>query len=106
MLTPRHTAAGVYSLSMDTYPLVEARNQLGQLVGRVRHGQEHILITEYGKPAAALIPISELEELERLRDEADLAEVRARQASPSGPSMSHDEFMAQLEAEDRQEAAS
>jgi prevent-host-death family protein len=37
---------------MDTYPLVEARNQLGQLVGRVRHGQEHILITEYGKPAA------------------------------------------------------
>ncbi|MFF3565656.1 type II toxin-antitoxin system Phd/YefM family antitoxin [Streptomyces sp. NPDC002574] len=41
---------------MDTYPLVEARNQLGQLVGRVRHGHEHILISEYGKPAAALIP--------------------------------------------------
>ncbi|MET9907261.1 type II toxin-antitoxin system Phd/YefM family antitoxin [Streptomyces sp. NPDC006476] len=91
---------------MDTYPLVEARNQLGQLVGRVRHGQERILITEYGKPAAALVPISELEELQRLRDEADITEARAREAAPSGPSMSHDAFMAQREAEDRREAAS
>lgn len=105
-LRPAHTLAGVYSFCMDTYPLVEARNQLGQLVGRVRHGQEQILITEYGKPAAALIPISELEELQRLRDESDIAEARARQAAPTGPSMSHDEFMAQLEEEDRQEAAS
>jgi antitoxin (DNA-binding transcriptional repressor) of toxin-antitoxin stability system len=64
------------------------------------------VITEYGKPAAALIPISELEELQRLRDEADIAEARAREASPGGPSMSHDDFMAQLEEEDRREAAS
>ena len=101
-----HAPAGVYSFAMETYPLVEARNQLGQLVGRVRHGQEHILITEYGKPAAALIPISELEELQRLRDEADIAEARAREAARSGPSMAHDEFMAQLEEEDRREVAS
>ncbi|MBZ9639621.1 type II toxin-antitoxin system Phd/YefM family antitoxin [Streptomyces sp. PSKA30] len=87
---------------METYPLVEARNQLGQLVGRVRHGGEHILISEYGKPAAALVPIEELEELERLRDQADIAEARAREAAPAGPAMTHDEFMAQLEAEDRQ----
>ncbi|MHA5052652.1 type II toxin-antitoxin system Phd/YefM family antitoxin [Streptomyces sp. SD15] len=87
---------------METYPLVEARNQLGQLVGRVRHGGEHILISEYGKPAAALVPIEELEELERLRDQVDVAEARAREAAPVGPAMTHDEFMAQLEAEDRQ----
>ncbi|UJA08958.1 type II toxin-antitoxin system Phd/YefM family antitoxin [Streptomyces collinus] len=55
---------------MRTYPLAEARNQLGKLVGRVRHGQEHILITAYGRPAAALIPVSELEELQRLQDDA------------------------------------
>lgn len=105
-MTSPHTLAGVYSFPMDRYPLVEARNQLGQLVGRVRHGQEHILITEYGKPAAALVPISELEELQRLRDEAEIADAKAREAAPGGPSMSHDEFMAQLEAEDRREAAS
>lgn len=105
-MIPSYTLAGVYSSPMDTYPLVEARNQLGQLVGRVRHGQEHILITEYGRPAAALIPISELEELQRLRDEAEIAEARTRETAPSGPSMSHDEFMDQLEAEDRRAAAS
>ncbi|WP_137988734.1 type II toxin-antitoxin system Phd/YefM family antitoxin [Streptomyces vilmorinianum] len=87
---------------MDTYPLVEARNQLGQLVGRVRHGHEHILISEYGKPAAALVPIDELEELQRFRDEADIAEARRREADPGGPRLDHDAFMAQLEAEDRQ----
>ncbi|MEU9787752.1 hypothetical protein AB0H92_43525 [Streptomyces phaeochromogenes] len=40
-------------------------------------------------------------ELQRLHDEADIAEAQARESAPSGPSMSHDEFMAQLEAEDR-----
>jgi antitoxin (DNA-binding transcriptional repressor) of toxin-antitoxin stability system len=60
------------------------------------------LISEYGKPAAALVPIEELEELERLRDQADLAEARAREAAPTGPAMAHDECMTQLEAEDRQ----
>jgi prevent-host-death family protein len=89
---------------MKTYPLVEARNQLGQLVGRVRHGHEQILISEYGRPAAALVPIEEIEELQRLRDEADLAEARRREASPGGAPLGHDEFMAQLEAEDRETA--
>ncbi|MFF0446476.1 type II toxin-antitoxin system Phd/YefM family antitoxin [Streptomyces sp. NPDC004609] len=87
---------------METYALVEARNQLGQLVGRVRHGHEQILISEYGKPAAALVPVEELEELERLRDEADVAEARRREAERSEPPVGHDAFMAQLEAEDRQ----
>ncbi|WP_159053344.1 hypothetical protein [Streptomyces regalis] len=41
-----------------------------------------------------------LEEQQRLLDEADIAEARARAATPSGPSLPHDEFMAQLEAED------
>ncbi|MFJ9027963.1 hypothetical protein ACIRQP_05460 [Streptomyces sp. NPDC102274] len=74
---------------MDTFPLVEARNQLGQLVGRVRHGH-----------------VEELEELRRLRDEADIAEAEARRAAPTGPPITHDEFMAQLDAEDAQAAAS
>jgi prevent-host-death family protein len=67
----------------DGILLVEARNRLGLLVGRVRHGHEHILISEYGKPAAALIPIAGLEELQRLRDETDVAEIRARRETPA-----------------------
>ncbi|MFE5032278.1 type II toxin-antitoxin system prevent-host-death family antitoxin [Streptomyces sp. NPDC056683] len=85
---------------MERYPLVEARTQLGQLVGRIRHGQKHALTTEYGEPAAVLIPISDLEELQQLRDEADIAEARAREAARSRSWMAHDEFMAQLEEED------
>ncbi|MEU5547946.1 type II toxin-antitoxin system prevent-host-death family antitoxin [Streptomyces sioyaensis] len=85
----------------EMYPLVEARNQLGQLVGRVRHGNEHIVISEYGKPAAALIPIREFEELRQLRDEADIAEAARRQTASAGAPMSHDAFMAELEAEER-----
>ncbi|PVE09874.1 type II toxin-antitoxin system prevent-host-death family antitoxin [Streptomyces scopuliridis] len=91
---------------METYPLVEARNQLGQLVARVRYGHAEIVISEYGRPAAALVSIEELEELRRIRDEADIAEIEARKAAPTGPRITHDEFMAQLEAEDAQAVAS
>lgn len=41
------------------------------------------------------------EQLKRSQDQADIAEARARQAAPTGPAMTHDEFMARLEAEDR-----
>jgi prevent-host-death family protein len=90
----------------ETYPLVQARNELGQLISRVRHGREHIVISDYGQPAAALIPIDELEELRRLRDEADIAEADRRTTASAGAPMTHEAFMAELEAEDRQAAAS
>jgi prevent-host-death family protein len=88
-----------------TYPLVQARNELGQLVNRVRHGHETIVISDYGSPAAALIPVDELDELRRLRDEADIAEADRRKAA-GGQVITHEDFMAELEAEDRQAAAS
>ncbi|MFI8070326.1 MULTISPECIES: hypothetical protein [unclassified Streptomyces] len=45
--------------------------------------------------------MSEPEEPQRSRDEADIAEAQARMAAPAGPALSHDEFMALLAAEDR-----
>jgi hypothetical protein len=45
--------------------------------------------------------VSEPEEPQRSRDEADIAEAQARMAAPAGPALSHDEFMALLAAEDR-----
>ncbi|MFI6278120.1 type II toxin-antitoxin system Phd/YefM family antitoxin [Streptomyces sp. NPDC050988] len=89
----------------DTYPLVQARDELGKLVNRVRHGHETIVISDYGTPAAALIPVDELAELRRLRDEADSADAEARKAA-GGPVVTHEAFMAELETEDRQAAAS
>ncbi|GAB2993198.1 hypothetical protein GCM10023080_069230 [Streptomyces pseudoechinosporeus] len=60
---------------------------------------EHAAADVHGSP-------SELEELQRLRDEADIAQAREREASPAGLALTHDAFMARLEAEDRGEAAS
>ncbi|TLQ42802.1 type II toxin-antitoxin system prevent-host-death family antitoxin [Streptomyces marianii] len=93
------------SVMDETYPLVQARNELGQLVNRVRHGHETIVISDYGSPAAALIPIDELAELRRLRDEHDIAEAQRRKDG-GGPVIGHDELMAELEADDTHAAAS
>ncbi|MFD5430258.1 Ig-like domain-containing protein [Streptomyces sp. NPDC127084] len=45
------------------------------------------MISDYGQLAAALIPIEKLEELRRLRDEADIAEADRRNAAPTGEPM-------------------
>ncbi|WP_331751592.1 type II toxin-antitoxin system Phd/YefM family antitoxin (plasmid) [Streptomyces globisporus] len=89
----------------ETVPLVQARSDLGKLVNRVRHGHETIVISDYGTPAVAMIPVDELAELRRLRDEADIADAEARKAV-GGPMVTHEAFMAELEAEDGQAAAS
>jgi len=47
---------------MDSYGIEEARNQLGDLVERVRVGGEHINVTRYGKPAAVIVPVGWHEE--------------------------------------------
>ena len=52
-------------------PITEARDVLGQLVGRVQYGHERIVLTRHGRPAAALVPMDDHEALERLEDEID-----------------------------------
>lgn len=46
-----------------TYPIVEARGKLGELVRRAAH-HEHIILTDRGVPAAVLISPTALEDLE------------------------------------------
>lgn len=53
---------------MESYGIEEARNQLGDLVERVRVGGEHIGITRYGKSAVVLVPVKWYE---RVGDESD-----------------------------------
>ena len=63
-------------------PIAEARDVLGQLVGRVQYGRERIVLTRHGRPAAALVPIDDHETLERLEDEIDLADALAALREP------------------------
>jgi prevent-host-death family protein len=37
-----------------TFPVLEARDHLAELVARARHGHERVVLTEKGEPAAVL----------------------------------------------------
>src|ERR1700749_3503163 len=50
-------------------PVTQARADQADLVSRVGYSGERILLTRHGKALAALVPISDLEELERPRTE-------------------------------------
>lgn len=54
---------------MDHVPLAQARAQLAELVGRVSYGGERVVLTRHGRPAAALVPIADLD---RLLDAAEV----------------------------------
>lgn len=47
----------------------EARARFSELVNRVAFGNERIIVTKNGKPAAALVPLDDLALLEKLREE-------------------------------------
>jgi prevent-host-death family protein len=46
-------------------PVTQARAELAELVSRVGYSGERILLTRHGKALAALVSVSDLEELER-----------------------------------------
>jgi prevent-host-death family protein len=77
----------------------QAGGHLAELVDRTRHGHERVVLTDHGQPAAVLISVDELDELQRAQDAADIAlceAVRARDETGTP----HDEFMATLDTED------
>jgi antitoxin (DNA-binding transcriptional repressor) of toxin-antitoxin stability system len=73
---------------------------LAELVRRARERGQEILLTDAdNRPMAAVVPIEILRELQATQDAADIAICEASKADPR-PSMTHDEFMALLDAED------
>jgi prevent-host-death family protein len=57
----------------STYTLTEATRNTAELVNEARYGQDPILITDHGKPAAAVISPQMLERYRALEDAADMA---------------------------------
>jgi prevent-host-death family protein len=75
-------------------PVTQARADLAELVSRVGYSGERILLTRHGKALAALVPVSDLEELERPPAEIGFSiappappepEQRERPERPAGP---------------------
>ena len=53
------------------------RHDISELVNRVAHGGERIVLTSHGKPKAALVSMDDYERLERERERQSLAQWQA-----------------------------
>ncbi len=54
----------------------EARQEFAEVLNRVSYGHERIVLHRRGKELVAIVPLEDLELLEKLEDEIDLAEAR------------------------------
>jgi len=59
-----------------------ARQNFSDMVNRAAYARERIILHRRKKPVAAVIPIEDLELLERLEDQMDLKAVRAALKEP------------------------
>ena len=54
--------------------IAEAKEDFSELVNRVAHNRDRVIITRRGKEIAVLIPIEDLQLLQTQQDKRDLAE--------------------------------
>jgi prevent-host-death family protein len=63
---------------MAAIPTVKAREQFAEVVNRAAYGKERIILTRRGKAVAAVVPVEDVELLERLvRAQEDREDVAA-----------------------------
>ena len=60
----------------------EAREQFAELVNRAAYGGERVRVSRRGRAIAAIVPIEDLDLIERIEDEFDLAAAREALADP------------------------
>ena len=76
----------------------EAREAFADLVNRAAYGGERVLVSRRGKPVAAIVPIADVEFIERMEDELDLQAAREALADPErGATIPWDRVKAELE---------
>ena len=70
----------------DTLNSTDARENLADVLNRVAYAKDRVRITRRGKEVAAVVPIEDLELIERLEDEIDVreAEKALREAKKKG----------------------
>lgn len=56
---------------MLTIPIAKVREDLSETANRVAYAGERVIVERRGRPLFAIIPVDDLELLERLEDEAD-----------------------------------
>ena len=58
----------------DTMNSTDARERMADVLNRVAYAKDRVRITRRGKAVAAVVPIEDLELIERLEDEIDIRE--------------------------------
>ena len=61
---------------MDSMKTSDARDNLAEVLNRVAYAKDRVRIMRRGKAIAAVVPIEDLELIERLEDEIDIREAR------------------------------
>jgi prevent-host-death family protein len=80
---------------MAKVPASEARKRLGDILNAVEFKGERVILDRRGKAVAAVVPVEDLELLERLEDRLDLEAARAALQEP-GSRITLDELKAEL----------
>jgi prevent-host-death family protein len=83
----------------EAYTMTTARSRLGELVNRARYGHERVILTEHGRPVAAIVAVDELAQMQAAVDAADLAAAAAVKAA-GRPGIAHDRVVALMDALD------
>ena len=73
---------GAQGVMVEQVAITDARDDLAEVVNRVTYRGERVVLTRRGKRVVAVVPIADLELLERLEDAADLEEVRSALSDP------------------------
>lgn len=70
---------------MTTVRITEARQHLADLGNRVCFRGERVIVERRGRNLFALVPVEDVELLERLEDKLDLDAIRAAKDEPARP---------------------
>lgn len=68
---------------MNAIPISEVREHLADLGNRVSLRGERLIVERRGKNLFALVPVEDVELLERLEDQMDLEAIRAAKDEPT-----------------------
>jgi prevent-host-death family protein len=85
-------------LPTNSIAVSDLRDEHSDVIGRVSYGKERFVLTKYGRPVAALIPLDDLELLEALEDRVDIEAIAEARNDPDnrGEPVSLDDVKAEL----------
>jgi prevent-host-death family protein len=82
---------------MTTLTATELKNRIGEALNEVEFRHQRVILERKGRPAAALIPISDLRLLEGLEDRLDVEEIKRVLADPDEEWTPLEEVLAESE---------